>query len=175
MLELYKQRRSIRKFTSDKISKENIESLKKAALLAPTSRNLKPIEFIFIEDTETIHNLKKCKKFGSTALETATLAIVMIGDGTKSDVWIEDAAIATTFIMLEAEALGLGSNWIQMRLREGENAPSEEEVRTLLGIPKHYGVLSVLAIGNKNEVKEAYSEEDLDFSKIHENSFQLND
>lgn len=172
MLELYKQRRSIRKFTSDKVSKENIVKLKKAALLAPSSRNLKPIEFIFIEETETIHSLKKCKKFGSTALETATLAIVIIGDETKSDVWIEDAAIATTFIMLEAEALGLGSNWIQMRLREGENAPSDEEIRLLLGIPKQYGILSVLAIGKKNEEKKSYTDEDLDLSKIHENSFK---
>lgn len=172
MLELYKQRRSIRKFTSDKVSKENVENLKKAALLAPSSRNLKPIEFIFIEETEMIRNLKKCKNFGATALETATLAIVIIGDTAKSDVWIEDAAIATTFIMLEAEALGLGSNWIQMRLREGTNAPSEDEVRTLLGIPKQYGILSVLAIGTKDEQKKCYTDEDFDLSKIHKNSFK---
>lgn len=172
MLELYKQRRSIRKFTSDKVSKENVENLKKAALLAPSSRNLKPIEFIFIEETEMIRNLEKCKNFGTTALKTATLAIVIIGDTAKSDVWIEDAAIATTFIMLEAEALGLGSNWIQMRLREGANAPSEDEVRTLLGIPKQYGILSVLAIGKKNEEKNSYTDDDLDLSKIHKNSFK---
>lgn len=172
MLELYKQRRSIRKFTSDKVSKEDVESLKKAALLAPSSRNLKPIEFIFIEETETIRNLKKCKKFGTAALETATLAIVIIGDVAKSDVWIEDAAIATTFIMLEAEALGLGSNWIQIRLREGMNTPSDEEIRSLLGIPKQYGILSVLAIGKKNEQKKSYTDEDFDLSKIHKNSFK---
>lgn len=171
MLELYKKRRSIRKFTSDKITIENIKYLKKAALLAPTSRNLKPIEFIFIDNEETICDLKKCKQFGTVALDTAPLAIAIIGDTKKSDVWIEDASIATTFIMLEAESLGLGSNWIQMRLRDGEVGPSEEEVRKILNIPEHYGVLSILAIGSKNEEKRCYTDEDLDFSQVHENTF----
>ncbi len=48
MLDLLKQRRSIRKFQQKSIENEKLEALKKALLLAPSSRNIKPLEFIFI-------------------------------------------------------------------------------------------------------------------------------
>ena len=141
MLELLKHRRSIRTFTDEPVSQENIDSLLKAALLAPSSMGKKPVECIVVRNKETIARLKTYKKHGTTPLGTAPLAIVVIADGQKSDVWVEDASIVSILIQLEAEKLGLGSTWIQLRRREGDSGPSEEAFRQELGIPEHYGVL----------------------------------
>lgn len=75
----------------------------------------KPVECIAVRNKETIARLKTYKKHGTTPLGTAPLAIVVIADGQKSDVWVEDASIASILIQLEAEKLGLGSTWIQLR------------------------------------------------------------
>ena len=171
MLELLKHRRSIRTFTDEPVSQENIDSLLKAALLAPSSMGKKPVECIVVRNKETIARLKTYKKHGTTPLGTAPLAIVVIADGQKSDVWVEDDSIVSILIQLEAEKLGLGSTWIQLRRREGDSGPSEEAFRQELGIPEQYGVLSVVAIGHKNEQKKPYTDADLDFTKVHYETF----
>ena len=128
MIDLLKNRRSIRKFTYEKVSKEDLEKILKSALLAPSSMGKKPIELIVVEDKDTIAKLETCKKFGTLPLKTAPLAIVVIGDSDLSDVWVEDASIVSTLIQLEAEKLGLGSTWIQMRRRESLEEDSEVAV-----------------------------------------------
>lgn len=172
MLELLKNRRSIRKYKEKIIEKDTIDKILKCALLAPSSKNKRPVEIIIIDDKETILSLEKCKNMGTLGLKTAPIAMVIIGDSQKSDVWVEDASIVTTIIQLEAEKLGLGSCWIQMRKRQCENEDSEVLVRKVLDIPEHYGVLAVLSLGYKDEEKKAYKNEDIDFSKIHYNKFK---
>ena len=152
-------------------SEEDLKSLLKAALLAPSSMGKRPVECIVVRDRETIARLKTYKKHGTTALESAPLAIVVAADAKKSDVWVEDASIAATFLQVEAEALGLGSNWIQLRRRESATEPSETAFRRELGLPDHYGVLCVIAVGHKAEDKKAYTDDDLDFTKIHYETF----
>lgn len=115
MLEILKNRRSIRKFTEEKVSKEDLEKILKAGLLAPSSMGKKPVEFIVVEDKEVISKLENCKKYGTLPLKTAPFVIAVIGDSQLSDVWVEDASIVSILIQLEVEKLGLGSTWIQMR------------------------------------------------------------
>lgn len=171
MLELLKNRRSIRKFTDEPVSQEDLDRLLKAALLAPSGMGKKAFECIVVQDKDTIARLKTYKKHGTVPLETAPLALVMIGDKEKTDTWVEEAAIATMLVQLEAVALGLGSTWIQLRLREGDMGPSEEAFRKELGIPERFGVLNVIAIGHKAEEKPAYTDADLDFSRVHRGHF----
>lgn len=171
MLEILKNRRSIRKFTEEKVSKEDLEKILKAGLLAPSSMGKKPVEFIVVEDKEVISKLENCKKHGTLPLKTAPLVIAVIGDSQLSDVWVEDASIVSILIQLEVEKLGLGSTWIQMRKRESLEKNSEEAVREVLEIPEKYGVLSLIAIGHKNEEKKPYDDSDLDFGKIHYGKF----
>ena len=172
MIELLTNRRSIRKYLDKKVEKEKIADLKSAAVLAPSSRNLRPLEFVFTEDRETIEGLSLAKSHGSAFLKGAPLAAVVLADETKSDVWIEDAAIATIIIQLTAESLGLKSCWIQIRKRfRDEDTSSEEYIRDLLGIPERYRVLSMVAIGYPDESRAPYAEEELDFSVIRENKF----
>lgn len=171
ILEVLKNRRSIRKFKEEKVDKSIIEQLLQSALLAPSSKDKKPVEFIVVDDKETIEKLKTCKSKGAVALDTAPCAIVVIADSEVSDIWIEDASIAATLIQLAATNLGLGSVWIQMRNRQSNIKNSEEEVRDVLNIPEKYGVLSVIAIGYKDEIKEPYDLKSLDLSKIHNNRY----
>lgn len=171
MLELLKNRRSIRKFTDEKISKEDLDKILKVGLLAPSSMGKKPVEVIVVEDKKTILKLETCKKHGTLPLKTAPLVIAVIADSELSDVWVEDASIVSILIQLEVEKLGLGSTWIQMRKRESMEKSSEEAVREVLEIPEKYGVLSLIAIGHKDEEKKPYDENDLNLEKVHHNKF----
>lgn len=171
MLETLKSRRSIRKYKNTKIDKNILDSLLKSLLLSPSSMNKKPLEFIVVEDKDILSNLEKCKKLGTIALKTAPTAIVIIANTEVSDVWIEDAAIASTILQLQAEHLGLGSCWIQIRNRNSINESSETEVRQALNIPKNYGVLSIITLGYKDEEKLSYEDPIVDSSKFHYNVF----
>lgn len=170
-LDLVMNRRSTRLFKDEKLDKELIQKIVKAGLLAPTAKNKKPVEFIVVEDKDTLLKLKDCKAKGGVGLETSPCAIVVISDSDKSDVWIEDASIAATYIQLEAENLGLGSVWIQMRKRFSETGESEDEIRKLLNIPEYYGVICVVALGYKNEIRKPYVDSDIDFSKVKFESY----
>ena len=87
--------------------------------------------------------------------------------------WVEDASVASTYIMLEAESLGLGCCWVQMHLRGTDDGKSAaDNLRADLNLPEHFDLLSVLAIGYKNEEKDPRTDSDLKFEKIHNNRFK---
>jgi len=88
MIELLLKRRSIRKFTAEKIVPETVGKIIEAALRAPSSRGFNPWEFILVDDPDTLGKLAKAKQHGSEFLKNAPLAIVVCADSTKSDVWI---------------------------------------------------------------------------------------
>lgn len=172
MLDLLKKRRSIRKFSTKEIECEKIEKIKTAALLSPSSRNIKPWNFIFIQESKTLHKLSSCRPNGASFIKDSKLAIVIIADTTLSDVWIEDCSIASIIIQLAAENLELGSCWTQIRNRQYSVEKSTSTyIKELLSIPKHFEVESIISIGYKAEEKQAYREEDLSFQAIHQEKF----
>ena len=109
---LIKTRRSIRKFTDELLKPEEVELLLKAALMSPSSKSRNPWQFVVVEDKTQLALLSKCKPHGAAMIEHAALAIVVVANPMECDVWIEDASIATVFIQLQAEDLGLGSCWV---------------------------------------------------------------
>lgn len=166
--DLLKNRRSIRKYTDQKVEKEKIEKITKAALMSPASKRSNPWEFIVVEDKEMLQKLSETRTHGSQLLAGSPLGIVVIAYPAKSDVWIEDASIAALNIQLQAQDLGLGSCWVQVYAREHtEEISAEEYVRSLLNIPEAYGVLCVISIGYKDEDRKPYDEEKLAYNKIH--------
>lgn len=171
LLNLVMKRRSIRKFKNEKPQKELIEYVLNAGLLAPSSKNKKPIEFIVVDNKDVLLKLKDCKSKGGIGLDTAPCAIVVIGDSDKSDVWVEDASITASYMQLAAEDIGLGTVWIQMRKRFNEFGDSEEEVRKVLNIPENYGVLCIIAIGYKDENPPSRDLSDIDASRVHNERF----
>ena len=168
MLELLERRRSVRKFTEEGISDAHLEALIGAGLLAPSAKNRRPVELFFVRDRARVARLAGCRDAGGDALKTATLAVAVTADPAVSDVWEEDASIAATQIFLEAEALGLGSCWVQVRKRPCGEGTAEDAARRMLDIPERLSVLCLLAVGHKDEVKEPYSVSKLDRSKVHE-------
>ena len=166
--DLIKNRRSMRKFTDEELSQDQVVSLLKAALMSPSSKRSNPWQFIVVDDNETLQKLSLCKEMGAAFLKDAALAIVVMADPLASDVWIEDAAIASLMIQLQAEDLGLGSCWIQVRERNtATGIPSGDFVHNVLEIPLQLQVLSIVAIGHKGMERKPFNEEHLQWEKIH--------
>lgn len=168
MLEMLLKRRSCRKFEDKIVEAEKKEKLLQAAQLGPTGKGTLPWEFVVIENKETLQKLGNCRNPKQTFLPETPLAIVVLGNTQKTDTWIEDASIASIIIQLEAERLGLGSCWVQIRLRESNQGMSSEEyVRKLLGIPEYMAVLSIIAVGYPIETRPAHTLGEVDQAKIH--------
>lgn len=170
MIELLRKRRSIRTFTSEKIAPDTIEVLIEAALRAPSSRGINPWEFILVDDPGILKHLSLAKQHGSAFLKNAPFAIVVCADSTKSDVWVEDCAIAAIIIQITALSLGLGSCWAQIRNRQHDHEQTAETyVQELLGMPEQIKIDCILGIGHPAEKKSPISADKLQHSKIRNN------
>ncbi len=162
MIELLRARRSIREYTDRPIEPEKLEVLKEAVLRSPSSRNLDPWEFIFVNDRQLLQKLAVCKPHGADFLAQAALGIVTCGDSRASDTWIEDCAIASILAQMTAQSLGLGSCWVQVRNRRfDDQTTSEQYIQKLLHIPEHIKVESIIAIGYPAEKREPLPRADL--------------
>ena len=171
-MDLIAKRRSIRRFTADTVEAEKVELLKEAALRAPSSRGVNPWEFIVITDRGLLANLSTAKPHGATFLKDAPLGIVVCADPEKSDVWVEDASIATIFIELAAASLELGSCWIQIRERmHDETQTAGAYIANQLNIPSHLKVESMIAIGYPAESKPPHTKEELQTEKVYLNQY----
>lgn len=172
MIEILRNRRSIRSFTPEKIAAYTIETLIEAALRSPTSRGKNPWEFILVDDPDLLAKLSRAKQHGSEFIQNAPLAIVVCADSTKSDVWIEDCSIAAIIIQLTAQSEGLGSCWAQIRNRQHDyEKTAENYVQELLELPEHIKVECILGIGHPAELKNPVSEDSLQRNKIRKNSW----
>ena len=161
------KRRSVRKFSDEDITKEQLEKILEAGLLAPTSMNRKPCNFMVIENKEKLEKLSKAKDHGAELISGAKKAIAVIADTLVADTWIEDSSIALTYMHLMATDLGLGSCWVQIHLRSREGTDSESIVRDILKIDDHYRVVGILALGVPESTPEPHTLDDIDKSKIH--------
>lgn len=167
-MSLIQKRRSIRQFQDKPIEPEKIDRLAEAALRAPSSRGFNPWEFVFVTDRGMLERLSHAKPHGASFLKEAALGIVVCANPSKSDVWIEDASIATIMIHLAAESLDLGSCWIQIReRRHDENKMAQDHIRELLNIPNDLQVEAMVAVGYPAEQKPPHTQKELQFEKVH--------
>jgi nitroreductase len=174
LIDLLRARRSIRRFTDQPVEQEKIDLLLEAALRSPSSKGNNPWEFIVITDRQRLDQLSVAKAHGSTFLNNATLAIMVCADPAKSDVWVEDAAIAATLIHLEATDLGLGSCWVQIRLREREDKTSSQAYLTdLMGLPPGMMVLAIIGIGYPMDSKKGHPQSTLCVNQVSCEQFGL--
>lgn len=170
--ELLKTRRSIRKYSDQTIEPEKVSSIIEAALMSPASKRRNPWEFIVVRQKDILKQISESRPNGSQLLANSPLGIVVIADTNKSDVWIEDAAIASIIMQLEAHDMGLGSCWIQIRNRnKNEVTSSESFIKELLNIPDHFAVLSVISIGYPFEEKPPHDPNSLEKTKVHFDKF----
>ncbi len=172
MIEILRTRRSIRKYEKRPIEEKSLETLKESLLRCPSSRGNNPWTFLFVDETDLLAGLSKAKEHGSGFLKEAALAIVVCGDESGSDVWVEDCAIAAIVAHLTAHSLGLGSCWVQIRNRAHSREQSAQDyVRELLGLPSHLRVASILSVGFPGETKAPISAEKLQYEKIKHNRY----
>ena len=166
-IELLRARRSIRRFTDQPVADEHVALLLEAGLRAFSSKGSNPWEFVVITDREMITRLAAAKTHGSSFLAGAPLAIVVCADPARSDVWVEDASIAAALLHLAATDLGLGSCWVQIRLRDhNQDSSAQAYVAGLLGLPEQIMVEAIIAIGHPVEPKNGHPTASLPYSQV---------
>ena len=173
LLQIMLNRRSVRKYTGEPVPEDKIKLILQAGLSSATSKNRKPWEFVVVQEKETLKKLAECRAGAAKMLENAGCAIVVFADTLITpDVWAEDCSIAMSNMHLMADALELGSCWIQGRCREtAEGQSTEEFCRELLGVPENYALEAILSIGVPAERAAGYTVEDLKEEKIHWEKF----
>jgi nitroreductase len=167
LIDLLRSRRSIRTFSARPVEQEKLDLLTEAMLRAPVSPAKVPWEFVVVRDRETITQLSQAKAQGSAFLKDAALVVVVCARPQISDVWVEHAAIATLLLHLEAHDLGLGSCWVQVRLREhDEQRSAEEYIAEALGLDPAMAVEAMVAIGYPAETKAGHPGSSLPYDKV---------
>jgi nitroreductase len=154
-------RRSIRKYTSEPVSEEDIQTLLQAAMAAPSASNRKPWQLVVVTKRETIDALAHAHPHGKMLFQ-APLCISVCGDLTEMErYWVQDCSAATENLLLAAVALGLGAVWLGVYPRE-ERVTA---VRPVLGLPDHITPLNLISIGHPGERKEPRTQ--YDEARVH--------
>jgi len=169
------KRRSIRKYKDELLTSDETRKIIEAALLSPTSKNKHAWEFIAVEEKEVLEKLSLCKPQSGTFIADAALAVVVLGNPLESDAWVEDASIAAFSMQLQAEELGIGSCWVQVRNRfYSDRLTSSEYINGLLDVPMPLEVLCLITFGKKEQERKPADTENLHWEKVHIEKFVLN-
>jgi nitroreductase len=148
MLKIILERRSIRKYTGETVSREQLWKLVQAGMDAPSSRDTRHFNFVVVDNGQTIEKLTAGLPYAKMLL-TAKHAIVVVSDlsvahgGAETDYWLQDCSAAAENILLAAQAMGLGACWTAAHPRPDRVA----HVKNILGLPEHAAPLCVIAIG----------------------------
>ena len=171
--QLLLQRHSIRRYTDQPVDSDAVKTILEAALLAPTSKNARPWQFVVVEDKEMLGRLAECKQLGAKPVASAAFAVVVTVNPALNEVYIEDASVAAIMMHLQAADLGLGSCWIQVRGRfAADGEPSENVVRELLAIPDDMVVECIVTFGHIDEQRKPVDPEKLLWEKVHIGSWK---
>ncbi len=170
--DLVQKRRSIRKYTDEELSPEQVQTILRAALMAPTSKSTRAWHFVVVDERGTIERLSQCKSAGAEFVAGAPLAVVVLMDTEATDVWVEDASIAAAAMQYQAADLGLGSCWAQVRGRGlADGTPADEVLRGLLGYPDTCTAEAIIAFGHPAIERKPQDEDKLKWEAVHVNKF----
>ena len=151
---------SVREFTGEKISAEQIDTLLRAAMAAPSAINKQPWAFIVVTDEQIISCLGEALPYSRCSNHPAC-AIIPCGDlskaieGEMGAFWINDVSAATENLLLAAHAMGLGAVWTGLH----PDMKRAALVQEMLGLPGHIVPLCVVPVGIPAEnpaVKDKY-------------------
>ena len=153
------QRRSIRSFSDEKITEQQLSELKKTILKVPSAKAIFPWRCYFITNKEKIEALSKFKEHGAKFIKNAPLLVVVTADTSLSDMWIEDCSIVGTYLLLKAVDLNLGACWVQVRNRQHDDTTSARRyLMQHLNIAASHGVACIIAIGHAASDHEPHNE-----------------
>lgn len=166
--DLAQLRRSHRKFTDEEIDAEDVRLIMRAALMSPTSKGQRAWQFVVVDDKMDLEKLSDAKDLGGQFIKGAPLAVVVLGDPVQNDCWVEGGSIAAISMQYQAEELGLGSCWVQMRGRGlSDGTTADTVIRGILDIPENLCVLCVVAIGHKADERKPQNEDKLKWENVH--------
>ena len=163
------ERKSVRTYTEQKVEREDLEKLLRAAMSAPSAVNAQPWTFIAIDNRETLDNLGNLLPYAKM-LKQAQAAIIVCGnmekalEGEGQEYWIHACSAATQNILLAAEGMGLGAVWTGVY-------PKKERIEIVqkeISLPSHIIPLCVIPIGwqtGKEKPKQKYKEENIRWNK----------
>ena len=167
VFDVIRKRRTIRKFTDEDVSEEQVETLLEMAMCAPNRLNRQPWHFVVIRDKglqEQLADLLRVHPY----LETAPVVIAVCGLPKASPTWKMDVSAATENMLLAATGLGLGAAWV--------GAPDtvmwnllEETLRDVLAIPYDYvRIAALVAVGHPAQERPPHGKHDrFDSTKVH--------
>ncbi len=150
-LELLMTRRSIRSYTDEPVSNEDLEKILRAAMAAPSAGNQQPWHFVVVQDRETMEKIMSVHPY-SSMLSEAPVCIAVVADTSLEKhrgYWPQDCAAATQNILLAARALGLGTCWLGVHPRKER----VDGLARILGLPEDAICLSLVALGHAAEQK----------------------
>lgn len=149
-LEAIMTRRSVRKFTSERVTDAHLETILRAAMAAPSASNGRPWRFVVVRDRERLVRLSKSTTFGGL-LAGAGAGIVVCADRTAlkyPGFWPIDTSAATENLLLAAHAIGLGGCWVGVH-----PIPTFKfAVRRAVGLPRWVVPVSLVGIGHPESV-----------------------
>ena len=164
MLELIKARRSVRKYTGEPVTDEQLKQLLEAAMAAPSASNRQPWDFVVVRDKTLLQGLGQVHQWSGMAA-LAPVVIVVCGREDVSRHWVEDCSAATQNLLLATTALGLGAVWVAV-YPEPER---EDRVRRLLRIPEQIRVLCIVPLGHPAEAHPPRTQYDPE--RVHQDGF----
>lgn len=139
LLELMKKRRSIRSYTDESVSDDDIKKILEAGRWCQSASNVQPWRFIVVKNSETIKKLSKCATYGKF-VRAANVVIAIVADNVNAPKWyIHDTSMASHQMCLMISALGLGTCWIGSMQRKKaakilDVDPKKEYITTILPI-----------------------------------------
>jgi nitroreductase len=150
-------RRSIRKYTQEKISREEISTILNAGRWAPSGLNNQPWKFVVIQEKETVEKLAGCTHYGNIVSNAPLLIAVYLDQAAMynrtKDLQAIGAAIQN--MLLACCELGLGAVWL------GEILNQKDKVNLILSCPDSMELMAVLAIGHPAEKNAVSSRKEL--------------
>ena len=166
--DLVQQRRSHRKFTAEEIDGEDVKMILRAGLMSPTSKGQRAWQFVVVDNKADLEKLSDAKDLGGAFIKDAAMAIVVLGDPMQNDCWVEDGSIAAITMQYQAEELGIGSCWVQMRGRGlSDGTTADMVIQGVLGIPENLSCLCILALGRKADERNPQNEDKLKWENVH--------
>ena len=159
---------SVREFTGEKISAEQIDTLLRAAMAAPSAINKQPWAFIVVTDEAIIEKLGEALPYSRCSNHPA-VAFIPCGDlskaipGEMANFWINDVSAATENLLLAAHAMGLGAVWTGLH----PDMNRATMVQQMLGLPEHIIPLCVVPVGIPAEhpdIKDKYKPENIHYN-----------
>jgi nitroreductase len=146
-LEVIYARKSVRHFTGEAVGREDLETLVRAGMAAPTAVNKQPWSFVVVTGRERLDSLGSGLRY-ARLLANAGAAIVVCARpaeaaGQRAEYAVIDGSLASQNILLAAEALGLGALWTACY----PDSAAMATVRARLGIPGDVIPLNVIPVG----------------------------